>query len=395
MAETDPSATLRHLARERPSRDALRSLASPPLARAVRTSPELAELFIQATLPQIQTPPQQLDFRDVSAVLKLIAEIATMVPRTVLAPLLAPLAHFTSTDATCADYLQICVCAGHYHYAQRSLKAWALPHSDSRVVAVLRLYFWRGMVYAGAEDWERARLEWLACLSVPAQAVSAIALEAYKKLALIECLRRSPEATFDPWQLPEAVSPCYSRFLGLARVGSAPEDAMHVVEEDGETEGDTWRGLRFYYELTEAFVQRKTLPIAEHESVWRKDSNLGLVRQCQAELVSRKIFHYSRIYSKIALSELAQLLHLDEQKLPALLCQMSGDRSWPVQISEGTVHFPRKPTNHATNAVGDLMALGKVVKKLDQAIESSNEYARAQMDRSKSGSGGPRGVEDV
>jgi hypothetical protein len=102
------------------------------------------------------------------------------------------------------EFLQACIYAKEYLYAYHQISdTWPLPtkdhirnggHGTTPVEILLRYYYLRGIVYMGCkpEYYPLAIRCFWTCLSVPvasdANAVSAIAVAAWKKMILLQCL---------------------------------------------------------------------------------------------------------------------------------------------------------------------------------------------------------------
>jgi hypothetical protein len=199
--------------------------------------------------------------------------------------------------------------------------------------------------------------------------------------------------------------------------GSQPEEVTNMVETTSIEDGDalmgsrplsTYNGLgvKVYMELVQAFckVDRKAFErlVWEHSSLFTNDGNVGIVAQCQSELIRRQVFQLSRIYSTIPLEQLSAELELPTEQVQTLLLQISIDKVWAIQMEEGMVVFP-KLTEQSTAEDGqdleELVHLTKTVQKLDVNIAASSKYQafvrRENNAKNSEGKGVPRGVEDV
>ena len=323
------------------------------------------------------------------------------------------------------EFLQACLYAEQYHYAQRVLKdTWPRPNSTVSVKQVLRYFYIRGTIHVGCNDWKMAIRCFWTCLSIPGDIVSAIAISAWKKMILVQCLEQSdkPINATTPLLTPKAASPALGRFLNLATATSKASaltqsdqfEIMHMVESG---EGDvpvpaqqqqppqTHQGLgvSVYHELVQAFCEMERAIFAkilqDNETLFRSDGNLGLVKQCQAELVRRQVYQVSRIYSVISLDRLSTMLELPGEQISTLLLQLSIEKSWPIRVHDGVISFPKLTSSTAADkeSVKELMHLTRMVQKLDVAIAASSKYQAFVRKESASSekSGGPRGVEDL
>jgi len=89
------------------------------------------------------------------------------------------------------EFLHACIYAGEYGLAQAVVtQHWPRPMSSTSVQYVLRYYYLRGCVHLNCHNYKMAVRCFWTCLSVPADSnvVSAIAVAAWKKLVLVQCV---------------------------------------------------------------------------------------------------------------------------------------------------------------------------------------------------------------
>jgi len=94
-----------------------------------------------------------------------------------------------------AEFLQICLLAGQYRYAQSFLHSHPVsnmdldfPHFRLSPTMYLRYHYYAGLVHIGCDDWNSSLDSFYLCLTIPCQAVSAISIAARKKSLLVECI---------------------------------------------------------------------------------------------------------------------------------------------------------------------------------------------------------------
>jgi len=446
------------------------------------------------------------------------------------------------------EFVQCCLYAEQYRYAERRLSnTWPVPTSAVSVRHVLRYYYGRGCIHLGASNVEWAARCFWTCCSVPSDgACSAVAVAAWKKLALVRCITLPPETSAirasnsdanavvgscgdfsvavpppsssssssnpsltGPMQLPKSAPPSLVRFLNTAfSSGSTPSqqpgapgestsvagggfqfgaggeggggDRDNPEEEDprdvamlvgagadeyetaaapaqqlqqeqqqvggerggpppvpqeggiggsrrGGGRGYKALGARPYGEFVRAFTRldRAALDSAlrEHSELFTEDGNMGLVQQCVADFSKRLVYHYSRIYATIALTDLSNLLQLAVPEVETLLTRVSMELAWSIRVENGLVSFPPLPVGVPPPPIGttnqisheaQLVELSNMVKKLDLAVAASPKYLSVlksaaggslggSAKKSAPGGGmiaaiaaaGPRGVDDI
>jgi PCI domain len=165
------------------------------------------------------------------------------------------------------EFLDACIFAQEYQLAESHiLQSWPRPQKGPHAInieTVLRYYYLRGVVHlnCGPSSYSMAMRCFWTCLSVPATSdtnvVSAIAVNAWKKLILVqslqycECLSdstvlvsysgseifkpklvanagsssASPQSSFDPLSTPKEMSSGIARFLSLAKAPRGNQSA--------------------------------------------------------------------------------------------------------------------------------------------------------------------------
>lgn len=351
-------------------------------------------------------------------------------------------------SAAHVEFLQACIYAGHYAYAERMVQgSWPRPNGTISVRNVLRYFYLRGVIHLGCQHLPQAVRCFRTCLTIPSECVSAIAVAAWKKLVLIQCLLQShlPVDQTTVKSLPGPTPNCLSRFINgsvseskntgatgpaptaSAVAAAAPEDAtsiVHLVDSletgDSETRGDDRSskfpsmGVASYLTLVKSFVEMNpasfSVNLQEATRLLTADGNMGLARQVESELPCRLLYAWSRVYSSISLTDLAGLVSVSVEELQHLLVRVTIEKEWPIQVSTDgqMVSFPSmEPVLlDASNASEDLLTLAKLVQKLDATLSTSNKFmslsrkeiSGQQSDSSKSApsaASGPRGVEDI
>jgi len=90
------------------------------------------------------------------------------------------------------EFVQVALLSGQYRFAARALEGhWPRPASATAVSVrhVLRYYLLRGKIHAGCNDYTVAVRCFWTCLNVPSDICSALAINAWKQLVLIQCLQ--------------------------------------------------------------------------------------------------------------------------------------------------------------------------------------------------------------
>jgi hypothetical protein len=338
------------------------------------------------------------------------------------------------------EFLQACIFAEQYRYAERTLDHWPRPNPTTTVPHVLRYFYLRGQVHAANHHWTLAIRCFQTCLVVPAEsAVSAIVVAAWKKWALAQCVAQRPRVG-----VPTMAPTCVQRFISTlasttsttsttTTTSSTPwpqglasrtkEDAssavVHTVEraaprsaeeqhESPVEESSSNRSsssstadiLKVYVSLVRAFeaVDRAAFSkiVRDHERIFEQDGNLGLLQFCHTALLRRHVASLSSIYSVLPLTKLAELLQIEQAQVRRLLLQLSVDAAWPVEIRDDSFVVFSCPlpladsnTNDDTAAssgvetTNTVLQLSSMMKSLDVTIASSSKYVALARKDSK------------
>jgi hypothetical protein len=170
-------------------------------------------------------------------------------------------------------------------------------------------------------------------------------------------------------------------------------DAMHTVEtgsddNDGgpadharSAEAAADFGVRAYGDLATAYANldqaQFQAKMIEHEALFRRDGNLGFVRQCFEQLLRRHVVFWSRVYSAVALTDLAAAVKVPIDKLSTILLGLSNELPWSIQVRDGIVHFPPTPNPASTTNLPsheELIQLARLAQELDATTEASPRY---------------------
>ena len=332
------------------------------------------------------------------------------------------------------EFLQCAILAEQYRYASRLIQdTWPRPSESSSVKQVLRYYYLRGMVHLGCNDFTMAHRCFWTCLSIPAENVSKIMLEAWKKLLLVQCLLYHPktDSVRAAFQSPKSMPTCMTRLLSSYKETSklqSPTPQQQQQQQPEQTQQQELEAEELLQQTNpERFMQRRQQKLAtetvvrymefaesfykseketfqnlmeSHQAAILEDGNLGLLQQCLSQLVRNQVIQLSRMYSVVPISKVASLLKItDESLVPTVLleskvpCQIQGD---------GMVVFQDDDSTDSSQALVDMaewMHIIEKVQKLDVAVMTSPRYhalVQKEVSGKKEGiSGGPRGVEDI
>lgn len=340
------------------------------------------------------------------------------------------------------EFLQASIYAGQYVWAEQQIVGqWPIPTNTckSTIQQVLRYFYLRACLHIGCRNWIMAvRCLWT-CLSIPTAeshtVVSAIAVAAWKKLMLVQCIladsleivESTPNAANKidrqsfggtPREMPTSLSRYLSsnimesgsrRDTILPTATSAPED-QHVIDmvetedsqgnnadaenesikhtkvnnnDDDDDDAKLLFGVHVYRELVKAFssVDRSSFDaiVQRHKNIFVLDGNWGMIQHgVTTVMLRRQVYALSIVYASIPLSQfVSDELYgyvSSEKEARILLEELSID--WPVRVDDDTyvVFPPAKMTS--TSQAGEI--LPESMKELVHLTKKIRELDFAQ-----------------
>ncbi|KAI7850763.1 hypothetical protein BDC45DRAFT_446544 [Circinella umbellata] len=171
---------------------------------------------------------------------------------------------------------------------------------DISIKSFLLYHYYSAMIYIGNKNFERAIEFLVLTVSAPAQAISAIQVEAYKKYILVSLIH-------------------------YGRVPSLPKYTSAALEKYFKNKHP------IYNDMIEAF--QKGLPqlkalIETHQELLTEESHMGLAKQCIEALHRETIKQLGDVYVTLTIGEMANLLaekesqNVDEKDLERTLVAM-------------------------------------------------------------------------
>ena len=228
------------------------------------------------------------------------------------------------------DFLRACLLSKFYGCAMRVIdehKTLSVNPAKTGLTLpdFLQYCYYAGMVCIGEKHYKQAMRLLLGAITVPAVALSAIMIAAYKKYILLSLIVHSQLVP-----LPRYASQFVSRNIGS------------VCEE--------------YQELATAFgsheMESVAAVIAKHEAVYDRDHNHGLVRQCERALCKKVIQRLTQTYLTLSLGDIASTAPVaDAAAVERLVVSMieGGEIFASVNQREGMVSFYEDTEEYNTN----------------------------------------------
>jgi len=223
---------------------------------------------------------------------------------------------------------------------------------------LLLYYYYGGMVYTGLKQFKKALNFFRLVVTVPAQMLSAIMVEAYKKYTLLSLL-------------------VHGKLLTLPRYTS------NVVQRYQKT------SFPQYQEFANVFSGHNTDELHKcaqtHADVFKKDKNFGLVKQCIQSLYSKNIQRQTQTYLTLSFQDMAAAVKLGsagEAEKHVLRMIEKGEIFASVNQKDGMVSFQESPEQYDTKTMSNqlnghvqkVIELGRKIKSIDETIASNPQY---------------------
>eukprot|EP01118_Nematostelium_gracile_P013102 TRINITY_DN48_c0_g1_i2.p1 TRINITY_DN48_c0_g1~~TRINITY_DN48_c0_g1_i2.p1 ORF type:complete len:432 (+),score=110.17 TRINITY_DN48_c0_g1_i2:69-1364(+) len=261
-----------------------------------------------------------------------------------------------------AEFLQVCLYSKCYSAAREILDTEILEvNPDATTVTskdVLLYYYYGGLIYTGLKQFKKALSFFRLVVTMPAQMLSAIMVEAYKKYVLLSLLVHGKLLT-----LPRYTSNVVNRY----QKNSFPH----------------------YQEFATAFSGHNTDELHKvaqtHIDTFKKDKNFGLVKQCIQSLYIKNIQRQTQTYLTFSFQDMAAAVKLGspaEAEKHLLRMIEKGEIFASINQKDGMISFQESVEQYDTrgmsyqlnNHVQKVIQLGRKIRSIDETIGSSAHY---------------------
>lgn len=362
-------------------------------------------------------------------------------------------------------FLQCAVQAEEYEFAETVIRGtWPLPTSTLQkknsiddsftpISIILRYYYLRGIVHygCGRDHYALAHRCWWTCLSIPIDLVSTIAVQAWKKLTLVQPLldinnnnqdeggpnkagiidleidgssniistgnpvtftARKNKSKFHPGtRLPK----CMPKGLRKSIRQRIAADGIGARKQDNNQTGASESQMKDFYSVYALLgpaiegVDRTTAEslVREHGFVLASDGNMEMAQNCVRRVKELQVRVASKMFSVTSIQILARLWKVSPEDASQQLSDAMKLGVVPCRLEEnGTVVFssPNDSTGDATiTNWTDLTVWMKLLERIQQmdvdlAISSKYNAMKPKEDKGMMGdmigTAGPRGVEE-
>ncbi|UZJ54806.1 hypothetical protein CBS101457_004126 [Exobasidium rhododendri] len=201
-----------------------------------------------------------------------------------------------------------CLRAQHYHAAVD----WVLRHdaisADKNITSlaytdVLEYLYYGGMVWAKVDRLDKACEFFELCVTSPAQQVSAIQIDAYKKLILLQLLKDGKNKTLPRYASQAVLRATRSKIASIEtyqNIATAYE-AEFTVKLNPDDKAET----RLQASKLQENLDRE---VDKGMEVLKRDSNFGLVRHLLGLSTRRRIQRLGRLFNRMKVGDIVDLL---------------------------------------------------------------------------------------
>mmetsp|Transcript_13754 Transcript_13754/g.20838 ORF Transcript_13754/g.20838 Transcript_13754/m.20838 type:complete len:407 (-) Transcript_13754:1382-2602(-) len=214
---------------------------------------------------------------------------------------------------------------------------------------MLLFYYYGGMVHCGLKNWDEAVRFFSIALTVPAHVLSSIVIESFKKYLLVG-------------------------YLAEGKILKIPKHASVVVSRSLESFATQY--IDFLNTLTSGEKMGKDfMRSTKSNETFKKDNTIGLTLQCIEAKKRRKIQELTSTYLTIGLSNIAELVNVNEKEVESLLLQMieNGEIRATISQRDAMVVFTDADDQTIEEAMKELNS------KMAEAVELSNRMK--EMDK--------------
>lgn len=264
----------------------------------------------------------------------------------------------TELTAVHADLCQLCLCAKVFGPALQfldvditTIAATDDTNLDARYF--LLYYYYGGMVYSAMKNYERALHFFEVAITTPAQAMSHIMLESYKKYILISLIlhgKLNALPKYSSQVIPRFIKPLSHPYHELASAyGISQSDELRIIS-------------------------------SKFHDVFERDVNMGLVNQVTASLYKKNIQRLTQTFLTLSLVDVANKVHLSgpaEAENYILNMIKSGEIFASINQKDGMVVFRDDPEKYNTPEmfmsiqadITQIMELNKQIVKMEEEIK--------------------------
>ncbi|EGG13610.1 proteasome component region PCI domain-containing protein [Cavenderia fasciculata] len=239
-----------------------------------------------------------------------------------------------------ADFLQLCILSKCYHQAlpiiSESTTNLNPEQTNINVKDVLSYFYYAGIIFTALKKYKQALEAFRQAWTAPATALSAIAIEAYKKYYLV-------------YLMVNGTIPGFPKYTPTVVQRTIKNHCKSYVEY-----GQTFTGGN---------VQEIHNKASAHAENFQKDKNLGLVKLSIRSIHRRNIKKLTQTFMTLSLKDIAEHVKLSPADAETTILKMieDGEIFATINQKDGMVSFNENPETYSGN---------KILNELDTQIHN-------------------------
>eukprot|EP01133_Synstelium_polycarpum_P013721 gene13721-16175_t len=269
-----------------------------------------------------------------------------------------------------ADFLQLCILSKSYHLALPIITEVIVDVNPEQtaitIKEVLCYFYYSGIIFTALKRYKNALDAYRQAWTAPATALSAIAIEAYKKYFLVHLLHNGTAPGF----------PKYTPFVVQRTVKNY---------------------CKQYTEFGSAFISNNMQEIqnkaAMNAETFQKDHNFGLVKLAIRSIYKRNIKKLTQTFMTLSIRDIAENVKLPPQEAESIVLKMieEGEIFASISQKDGMVTFNENPETYKGNKImneldsqiQNVMSLETKLRSIDEQFSTSTSYLKRLMSSEK------------
>jgi len=251
------------------------------------------------------------------------------------------------------NFLQLVILSKCYHIAlpiiESNITSINPEQSGIAIQHILCYYYYSGIIFTALKKYKSAIESFKFVFTAPASALSAIAIEAYKKYVLVN-------------------------LIVSGNSGSFPRFTPPIVQRNIKTHCKAYTDLSVSFSSNNINeIRQKAIP---HAETFQKDKNWGLVKLAIKSIYRRNIKKLTQTFMTLSIASIAEKVDLTPVKAESFVLKMieDGEIFASINQKDGMVSFYESPENFSgTNVFSELDSSIKKVVKIDNTVKNIEE----------------------
>ncbi|GAM24380.1 hypothetical protein SAMD00019534_075550 [Acytostelium subglobosum LB1] len=269
-----------------------------------------------------------------------------------------------------ADFLQLCILSKCYHMAlpvvSQSITDVNPDQTSITIRDVLCYFYYAGIVFSTLKMYRQALDAFRQVWTAPATAISAIAIEAYKKYYLV-------------FLMMNGTTPGFPNYTPIV-VQRAIKNHCKAYSEFGTS-------------IINGNINEIHAKASSNAETFSKDNNMGLVKLAIKSIHRRNIKKLTQTYMTLSIQNIAEHVKLTPTEAEAIVLKMIEDGEIFATISQkdGMVTFHENPEsysghkilNELDHQVKSVFALDGRLRAMDEKFSVSQAYLKRLVSSEK------------